>query len=78
MKKSGIDYNYSGSCALVIIIYNSTISIANLGDSRAVLCRQEKDTLAIEISIDHKPTRKIEKQRILENGGKIEKLNYNG
>ena len=78
MKKSGINYDDSGTCALILFIRNNMITIANLGDSRAVLCRIEKDTLAIEISIDHKPTRKEEKKRILENGGKIERLNYNG
>lgn len=57
MKKSGIDYNYSGTCALIVLIRNNIVTIANLGDSRAVLCRKEKDILAIEISIDHKPGR---------------------
>ena len=78
MKKSGINYDYSGTCALIVFIKDNIITIANLGDSRAVLCRKEKETLAIEISIDHKPTRKEEKKRILQCGGKIEKLNYNG
>lgn len=38
--------------------------IANLGDSRAVMYRKsKKDNLAIELSWDHKPTRKEEKER---------------
>ena len=39
------------------MIKDNLLTIANLGDSRAVLCRKEKDILAIEISIDHKPGR---------------------
>lgn len=39
MKKSGINYNESGTCALIVLIKDNIITIANLGDSRAVLCR---------------------------------------
>ena len=78
MIKSGIDYNYSGTCACLVFIKDDICTIANLGDSRAVLCRTNKDINAIELSWDHKPTRKDEKSRILLNGGKVEKLNYNG
>jgi len=38
MKKSGIDYNTSGTCAVLIFIKDSKCTIANLGDSRAVMC----------------------------------------
>ncbi len=37
-----------------------------------------KDINAIELSWDHKPIRKIEKERIINNAGRVEKLNYNG
>lgn len=78
MKSSGIDYNLSGSCVNFIFIKDNLCTISNLGDSRAVLCRIGKDINAIELSWDHKPTRKDEKQRIVQNGGKIEKLNFKG
>jgi protein phosphatase 2C family protein 2/3 len=65
MIKSGIDYNYSGTCVNLIFIKDDICTIANLGDSRAVLCRMSKDINAIELSWDHKPTRKTEKDRIL-------------
>jgi integrin-linked kinase-associated serine/threonine phosphatase 2C len=78
MIKSGIDYNYSGTCANIIFIKDDICTISNLGDSRAVLCRINKDINAIEMSWDHKPTRKDEKARIITNEGRVEKLNYNG
>lgn len=40
--------------------------VANVGDCRAVLCRYGK---AVPLSIDHKPDRPSEKQRITQSGG---------
>lgn len=79
LKGSGIDYSNSGTCAISIFIQKNIAYIANLGDSRAVLCRlTSKEKLAIELSWDHKPTRPDEKDRILRSGGKIEKLIIDG
>lgn len=79
LKTSGIDYSNSGTCCISVFLQKNGCSIANLGDSRAVLCRiTPKDKLAIELSWDHKPTRRDEKERIIKCGGKIERLNYNG
>nr|ANC68271.1 protein phosphatase PP2C 2 [Dendrobium officinale] len=44
------------------------IAVANCGDSRAVLCRQGA---AIPLSIDHKPDRPDEMQRIQAAGGRV-------
>jgi serine/threonine protein phosphatase PrpC len=41
----------SGSCALVVLIVGDMCYIANVGDSRAILCRNGK---AINLSHDHK------------------------
>ncbi len=53
----------------------------NLGDSRAVLYRVQKEkksdkkvSMAIELSWDHKPTRPSERERVKKRGGKIERL----
>ena len=78
MKNSGIDYSNSGTCSVFIILKDNMITVANLGDSRAVLCRVGTEKMAIELSWDQKPTRKDEKQRIIASGGKIEKLIHNG
>lgn len=78
LKKSGIDYSNSGTCCVSIFIQGNNCTIANLGDSRAVLCRWNRDKVAIELSTDHKPTNKEEKARILKKGGRVERLSYNG
>ena len=78
LKTSGIDYSSSGTCSIFVFIMNGMLTVSNLGDSRAVLCRVGKEITAIELSWDQKPTRKDEKQRIMNSGGKIERLNYNG
>eukprot|EP00933_Yihiella_yeosuensis_P034297 TRINITY_DN27795_c4_g1_i1.p1 TRINITY_DN27795_c4_g1~~TRINITY_DN27795_c4_g1_i1.p1 ORF type:complete len:459 (+),score=110.15 TRINITY_DN27795_c4_g1_i1:177-1553(+) len=47
--------------------------IANLGDSRAVLCRSHNDSLsAVRLSDDHKPGRPDERKRIEEIGGVVD------
>ncbi len=69
-----MDYSLSGTCAIMVLVKEGTIYTANLGDSRAVVgsCSPE-ETCALEVSIDHKPTREGEKERILSSGGKIER-----
>ena len=42
----------SGTTALAAVIWNQQVTVANAGDSRAVLCRHGK---AIDLSVDHKP-----------------------
>lgn len=64
----------SGTCAVAVLIKDGTAYTANLGDSRAVVGSFSKEeTCALEISIDHKPTREGEKERVLASGGKIER-----
>ena len=48
---------------------------ANIGDSRAVLCRSSK---SIPLSTDHKPDLPSEHNRIEKAGGYIEKNRING
>jgi serine/threonine protein phosphatase PrpC len=63
----------SGSAAVVAIVGNGEIFVANAGDSRAILSVEpEPDTLrGVQISEDHKPDRPDEKARIESHGGKI-------
>jgi len=44
---------------------------ANVGDSRAVLCR---DALAIQLTRDHKPNDPIERRRVEKVGGKVNRV----
>ncbi|CAN0406373.1 unnamed protein product, partial [Discosporangium mesarthrocarpum] len=49
-------------------VQNLWIHAANVGDCRAVLCRGGE---AVELTWDHKTTRKDEAERIKEAGGEI-------
>ncbi|SOV81037.1 protein phosphatase PPM6, putative [Plasmodium sp. gorilla clade G3] len=74
-----IDYNLSGTTC-TIILYNfitKKIYSAHTGDSRAVMGKQNPKTnkfSAYNITEDHKPSLKLEKDRILAFGGEVKKL----
>ena len=69
-------YDFSGSCALTIIIIGNILSrdnicyIANVGDSRAILS-SHKGEKYMQLTTDHKPNNERERIRILGNGGRI-------
>jgi protein phosphatase PTC2/3 len=50
-----------GSTAVVCLIIGSDLICCNLGDARAVLCR---DGEAFDLSVDYKASRKDEQERI--------------
>ena len=79
LESSGLDYSNSGTSCVAIQMQRNTLCIANLGDSRVVLCRVLKsDKLAIELSHDHRAMRSDENERINKFGGLVEKLTHNG
>lgn len=61
-----------GSTCLMVVKFkhneNDYLNILNIGDSRAIIC---SGTEAMQLTVDHKPLNPIEKQRIIEQGGKI-------
>ncbi|CAI9092487.1 OLC1v1027739C1 [Oldenlandia corymbosa var. corymbosa] len=57
-----------GSTAVVAVVTPDKIIISNCGDSRAVLGRDGK---AVPLSVDHKPDRPDELERIQEAGGRV-------
>ncbi|XP_061359728.1 protein phosphatase 2C 77-like [Gastrolobium bilobum] len=62
-----------GSTAVVAILSQTHIIVANCGDSRAVLCRGKE---ALPLSSDHKPNREDEWERIEAAGGRV--IQWNG
>jgi len=62
----------SGSCALILLIVNSKCYVANVGDSRAILSRNN-GKLLIPITRDHKPCDELERRRIQNGGGSVYK-----
>ncbi|KAK2588023.1 hypothetical protein KPH14_004097 [Odynerus spinipes] len=58
----------SGCTAVVAILKENELYVANAGDSRCVLCR---DGQALELSLDHKPEDEPEMERIVKAGGKV-------
>jgi len=80
LRKSRVNSYTSGTCCNLVLISGGKCFIANLGDSRAVLCRQvgPQNFKTIDLSQDHKPTRPDEKERILSMGGIIEAMEYEG
>lgn len=58
----------SGCTAVVALLHDKELYVANAGDSRCVVSRKGK---ALEMSIDHKPEDDIEYNRIKKAGGRV-------
>lgn len=65
----------AGCTAVVVHVHNKTLTVANSGDSRAVLCR---DGHAIDLTVDHKVTLESEVSRISAAGGIVLNGRVNG
>lgn len=61
--------NVAGTTALISIIEGTKLTVANVGDSRGVMCDFKGN--AIPLSFDHKPQSAREHKRIQEAGGFI-------
>lgn len=61
--------NVAGTTALIAVLQNSRLIVANVGDSRGVMCDAKGN--AIPLSFDHKPQQTRELKRIQEAGGFI-------
>uniref|UniRef100_A0A0D3HHA2 protein-serine/threonine phosphatase n=1 Tax=Oryza barthii TaxID=65489 RepID=A0A0D3HHA2_9ORYZ len=70
---SGIDCICSGTTAVTVVRQGDHLIIANLGDSRAVLCtRDSKDRpISVQLTTDLKPNLPSEAERILNCKGRV-------
>ncbi|XP_061575448.1 protein phosphatase, Mg2+/Mn2+ dependent, 1Lb isoform X1 [Cololabis saira] len=73
LDKLSAAYNEAGTTCLVALLSDKELTVANVGDSRGVLC--DKDGNAIPLSHDHKPYQLKERKRIKKAGGFI---SFNG
>lgn len=53
---------FTGTTCLVALLSDKELTVANVGDSRGVLC--DKDGNAVPLSHDHKPYQLKERKRI--------------
>ncbi|XP_013397895.1 integrin-linked kinase-associated serine/threonine phosphatase 2C [Lingula anatina] len=63
-----------GTTAVAVLVINNTLYIANLGDSKAILCRyseEKKSYMAVPLTKDHNPTQYEERMRIQKAGGNV-------
>lgn len=80
LSTSGIKCSTSGTTAWIVVISESRLLWANLGDSRAVLFSQNQNKWdATQLSTDHKVDLPLEKSRIEASGGQVRQfLNSEG
>mmetsp|Transcript_11935 Transcript_11935/g.17817 ORF Transcript_11935/g.17817 Transcript_11935/m.17817 type:complete len:379 (-) Transcript_11935:243-1379(-) len=78
LSDSYVDSDFSGSTMVAACVRGNTITIANVGDSRAVLGIENKDGTysSLALSIDHKPDVPLEKERIIKSGGRVFAVEY--
>ncbi|KAG0557660.1 hypothetical protein KC19_11G147300 [Ceratodon purpureus] len=68
LKAENNQHRDAGSTASTAVLVGDRLLVANVGDSRAVICIAGK---AIALSTDHKPNRTDERQRIEDAGGVV-------
>ncbi|XP_021249639.1 protein phosphatase 1L isoform X2 [Numida meleagris] len=73
LEKLTVSYDEAGTTCLIALLSDKELTVANVGDSRGVLC--DKDGNAIPLSHDHKPYQLKERKRIKRAGGFI---SFNG
>ena len=75
---SPVDCNFSGSTTVGCLLLGTHMWCANVGDSRAIMAKYRNgEWIASPLSTDHKPDDKIEMQRILISGGRVEPFKGN-
>ncbi|KTG41710.1 hypothetical protein cypCar_00024392 [Cyprinus carpio] len=73
VEKFSASHDEAGTTCLIALLSDRELTVANVGDSRGVLC--DKDGNAVALSHDHKPYQLKERKRIKRAGGFI---SFNG
>lgn len=78
--KKVLDCSFSGSTAVLALLHNHHLTVAWLGDSRAILGTVDKSgNLGVHsVTHDHKPSVLGERERILASGGRVEPVTVDG
>ncbi|KAA0173381.1 hypothetical protein FNF27_05158 [Cafeteria roenbergensis] len=72
-----VETGLSGSTAVVCIVQRDVVTIANVGDSRAMLVQTDgRALIPKDLTADHKPTLPRETRRILLAGGELRAIRY--
>uniref|UniRef100_A0A1I7XT13 PPM-type phosphatase domain-containing protein n=1 Tax=Heterorhabditis bacteriophora TaxID=37862 RepID=A0A1I7XT13_HETBA len=70
-----------GTTVTCILLLNDALYVANLGDSKAIVCRRKSSSstmASIELTVDHNPTAYEERMRIQKAGGTVKDGRING
>ncbi|GLC63773.1 hypothetical protein PLESTF_000072400 [Pleodorina starrii] len=80
LQQPGLDCSLSGCTAVVALLVEDTLVVANAGDSRCLAGRFEggAEVVAYELTNDHTPALLHEANRILASGGRIAPLQFGG
>ena len=69
-KDKNIISDRSGSCAVIVLVVDKKIYVANVGDSRALFSENKGKNIVV-VTEDHKPNNIKEKNRIIKSGGHV-------
>ena len=72
--KQSFDTEKSGSTVCIGILNNKNLILANIGDSRSILCSYNKTWKSSQLTKDHKPKDKLEYKRIISSGGIVSRM----
>jgi serine/threonine protein phosphatase PrpC len=72
----GVDVRFSGSTCVSVLTFGTKLFVANVGDSRAILIKQNDQSpegfQVTPLSRDHKPSDPDEFKRIVDAGGRVD------
>eukprot|EP00604_Paraphysomonas_vestita_P004029 CAMPEP_0174824050 /NCGR_PEP_ID=MMETSP1107-20130205/30127_1 /TAXON_ID=36770 /ORGANISM="Paraphysomonas vestita, Strain GFlagA" /LENGTH=456 /DNA_ID=CAMNT_0016049263 /DNA_START=490 /DNA_END=1857 /DNA_ORIENTATION=+ len=73
MHKANFDDSLSGTTGITIFVKGDTLYVANVGDSRAIIARENEEgkLRSHPLSIDQTPFRKDERERLKKKGARI-------